>query len=790
MSLDYGQEIYFVKSSQSAPVGKTIGSSSNLTLAYGTYSEIYVFGMFVWKAQNVNSGVETHGHYIAVSAGTNRYLEYWLGFGENSTGSPSVRCTVYYRDGTSDTSHSGSTSAWVAVNFDTLYYVKVVFKSTNGNTLSGSSVTISTSRNYSNPVLSYLVSGAITVSNNAYNYSIGWYVAEEYTNINSGDGSVLYLASLFYLVNSGGVSWNLGLAPFRTTDISGLTYFDDANSGYPTLGTDNLNGNIVVSNPYLSTLLNKSNNQATQITSLQSQITSLQSSKPLTDTSSGGGILVPTLQSPLGSFGADMATSLETLANNLDDDFTNIFPTFNFSLPYPVDGVAHMGNSLGNGFISAIETVGSGILTGFKYLIRSTGQFTDDILSLIQVQASRVEYVLHDQSPRIIGFIKRIVNVQADNPSQNYIEITKLTTALNVIQSMVPGFLTNQKLLNTRVYPEGLIKGGLFPTSFRIPSKFIFTFLSSNFSFEIWDIVLFFMLGPVFSSSKSLFVPGSQYAPFDLNDPIESLRSVVNGGSGFTFSEMSKDSIIYGTPLVFLAIVAYVLGPSVCERIVNTWQSVDPTSPTIGDVVNLMGVSHDAFYNLSGSSLQSNVDSKLASNDSRLNNLDSKISLNLHNNDSRLDNLDSKVSLALKTSDSRLNNLDSKVSLTAQTNDSRFDNLDHSLSDIYSSLSSDSELGTMLKNSFKSIYTLNKFAFVHKRDLSSVENLINLIGISGLSVDVIRASIDTIIANNNVDDSEHDQISQNNMMLDTITGILNSDIKWNEFVRVLAKYLI
>lgn len=530
--------------------------------------------------------------------------------------------------------------------------------------------------------------------------------------------------------------------------------------------------------------------------------------KNLTDSSTGAGLPSPTARVVTGSFGSDLSSALSTLADTIDDDFSSILPEFHLHLGNPFNGIADMGNSLGNNIIGGIKAIGVAMTTGFKVWTNSMGGFVDDSLSIVQAGSYRAENYLNSQGVRILSYIKRFISFSVDDPTTNYIQINKLTSALQVIDNFFPSLLTNFKLQYTRTYPAALLQGGSFPTSFRIPTHFKVNIFGQHISFNMFDIILFTILGPAFATSKSQKVPASEYGLYDLNVPDELARSVLGSGTGFTFEELSKDSIIYGTPLVVLAIISYFLGTDVTKEIISVWRSIDPLSPTISDLVTYMGVSHDAFNNLTGPSLTSQISTNLKSSDSRLNNLDSKISDAVQTSDSRLSNLDSKISYTSQTSDSRFNNLDSKISETAQTADSRFSYLDspisetlrsddsrlnfidHSIDDVANQLSSDSPLGSLVKSSFKSIYTLNKFAFVHKRDLSSINSLLSLISITNLSIDAIIASIDTVISSNDTSDSEHDLIVDSNTKINLVNEILNSDIKWNEFVRVLARYLV
>lgn len=349
-----------------------------------------------------------------------------------------------------------------------------------------------------------------------------------------------------------------------------------------------------------------------------------------------------------GMFTTYLEPVLEDVIADIDDIFTVTKPKFE-NWPWPAKEI---GEAVGGAIADIVEGGTDFLFDGIESIVMNTAYVADGLVL-------STENVLKDNAPKFVGFMKRLINFQAVNPDTDYYNVTFLTHVIEAVDENFGPLLSNFKLHNTRVYPKGLIEGGLFPTSFHIPRSFRLRLFSSyNINFNWTDMVLtslFSFSGP---AMKPLKVPGSGALFYDLNHPTEKLRSNIFSDLGFTFNELAEDGLRYGGPVLVLVLVAYLFGPDTAIDVLRRMKAINPFTPTLRKSMEATGLTFDAQWNVVGENLTDKIDA-IPTNP-------------FLTTDNRIDHIAEIPSNPLLTTDNRLNslaNLDDTVSSRSASTD-------------------------------------------------------------------------------------------------------------------------
>jgi archaellum component FlaC len=591
----------------------------------------------------------------------------------------------------------------------------------------------------------------------------------------------------------------------RVSGGVGITYFltpmfieqgPDANNWYPAMVQDN---NIIDS--HYATLIPGSGNSHTFTImwnmSLDAEIAQDQAawdeyidsvvnaSHPKTGSEGSSSSGSSSHNAPGAStFGNSLLSAFQSLSGVLSN--TPVFPTADFSLDPPFDGVADVVNGVINVLGGSLSDLFSSLISSLTGGINSVPNLIDDIISVIQDELGRIPTAIHNN-------ITITVNSWWD-----------LTSFANQIleESLDTAYTWQEKLLGL-LAPDGTTMPA---NSLKIPKSITFTIFSTSYTFTIAE--LFFLILP--PGVRTGIIPGSGNWPGRRSSDTRIATFLTDySGVGVPFVDGIAALSIYSSAVAGIGVIAY-FAPQLALKLIRFLLSLGSNFylPSLKDIaLGMMSSSNwDSQWNAS-TNLKAEinaVDSNVESIDSKVDSIDSDISSFRSSIESDISNLDSdvadfkssietsvsnldtdlselqssvnSVSSDLSTHDANLtahdDNLNSKISsLTSSLNDLSTD-VTQLLSDI-SDLKSESEslfsdLFSDVRNSFKNIYSftrLNVQSIVDFNTLKAIVDAVPTITSVSNIITLLNAVIDPSYPQPEVIDDQIDAIDD---VLDTV----------------------
>jgi hypothetical protein len=240
-----------------------------------------------------------------------------------------------------------------------------------------------------------------------------------------------------------------------------------------------------------------------------------------------------------GTIGDKLKTAFEDWASSFDGALT--FPHFNYSLPYPFNGLADILNSIMNEVSNTLENVSDGIIYGAEGALISTAKLIDDIIAKIQIEIARVPTWIH-----------KAITV-------NTYDYWDLTPLVNLIYSstelVIPdGF---QEPLLGITPPDGSFT---FPdNTFMIPRHLTFTIFPSfvtgiSYTLNLVDIVFSFIPPGI---RNGIFPTSTNWPGRRSGDVRKPTFLTDYTGVGVPITDAIGAANVYGGGLVGIGILAY-----------------------------------------------------------------------------------------------------------------------------------------------------------------------------------------------------------------------------------------